>query len=52
MKKMSIECEVVECAFKTPTLDVKEYAAMVRHLQVLEHSKVMKRSNVKAQIKI
>ena len=35
MKKMSVECEVVECNFKTPTLDVEEYAAMVRHLQVL-----------------
>ena len=35
MKKMSVECEVLECNFKTPTLDVEEYASMVCHLQVL-----------------
>jgi len=33
-KKMSLECEAVECNFQTPTLDVKEYDAMVRHLQL------------------
>jgi len=37
--KMSLECEVMECNFKTPTLDVQEYAAMVRHLQL--HTKLI-----------
>ena len=37
MKKMSLECEAVDCNFQTPTLEVKEYDAMVRHLQVLQH---------------
>jgi len=39
MKKMSLECEAVDCNFITPTLEVKEYDAMVRHLQL--HTKLV-----------
>jgi len=37
MKKMSLGCEAVECNFQTPNLDIKNYPAMVQHLQLHSH---------------
>ena len=33
-QRMSLECEVEDCAFLTPALGSKDYLAMVKHLQV------------------
>ena len=35
VEKMRLECEVTGCEFKTPKIDIKEYSAMVAHLQVV-----------------
>jgi len=38
-QKMSIECEVEGCGFRTPPMGSKDYLAMVRHLQM--HTRVV-----------
>merc|ERR1719397_1236516 len=37
MEKVSLECQAVECNFQTPNLDIKNYPAMVQHLQLHSH---------------
>jgi len=38
-QRMSLECEVEDCAFLTPALGSKDYLAMVKHLQM--HTRVV-----------
>jgi len=45
-QRMSLECEVIGCAFLTPALGSKDYLAMVKHLQM--HTRVVHGISIRA----